>query len=314
MTHQAVRVTLRHRSESPKSDRDARESFWQPLRNREELSTTPAYLLESRLENGVAAALKARLVQNFTDALSAAESRPFGRDLEHLFERWFFDRPSREPYAFQFGEVISRLAEIRERLAADTPGLAEARQKAALAASSVVAIRISRYGSLEADVLLSPISAIGRVFDYDADALQVFLQAFLPVAFADVFDGESAAALQYDVQVPDSLGRAMSAARSDPLPLSSRPKQTPGDDPSQARQKAELLWRIANGTLVLPVLLALLVMFYGFKELSAIRTSQLQLLQPILEHQAALLQEDRVRLGISPAPDSTKAPVSSKRP
>lgn len=71
------------------------------------------------------------------------------------------------------------------------------------------------------------------------------------------------------------------------------------------------MWRVANGSLLLPVLLALLVMRYGFRALSQIHESHLAALQPVLEHQAALLKEDRERLAL-PRRDSTAKKPSSR--
>ena len=77
--------------------------------------------------------------------------------------------------------------------------------------------------------------------------------------------------------------------------------------PSAARERAEWIWRLANGSLLIPVLIALAVMFYGMRLLFEIRSSQFNALQPILQHQLELLKEDRLRMAAPATPDQSKA-------
>ena len=78
------------------------------------------------------------------------------------------------------------------------------------------------------------------------------------------------------------------------------------------RERAEWLWKLANGSLLVPVLIALFVMFYAIRELAAIRQQQLMLLKPLLDHTVELLKEDRARIEQSspqkPAPQTSQHP------
>jgi hypothetical protein len=65
---------------------------------------------------------------------------------------------------------------------------------------------------------------------------------------------------------------------------------------SDAARKAEWVWRLANGSLLVPVILALIVLYFGIKELSSFRNAQYEALKPILEHHMLLLKEDRERM------------------
>jgi hypothetical protein len=80
--------------------------------------------------------------------------------------------------------------------------------------------------------------------------------------------------------------------------------------PAAARERAEWVWRPANGSLRVRVIIALVVMFYGAQLLLDIHDRQNEALQPILQHQLERLRDDRLRMG-SPAPQSPASPTGT---
>lgn len=78
-----------------------------------------------------------------------------------------------------------------------------------------------------------------------------------------------------------------------------------------ARERAEWLWRLANGSLLVPFLLALVVMYYGVAMLKDVRGLQNEALKPVLEHQLKLLEEDRRRMFREASTPTPSVPATS---
>ena len=118
----------------------------------------------------------------------------------------------------------------------------------------------------------------------------------MPPALAGVFDEDFADRFEFTVSNPTSLERAFEEGarhRPVPSPIGAAPHQT-GAIPA-SRERAEWLWRLANGSLLIPFLLSILVMYFGLRMLTDIRNTQSEALKPVIEHQLELLKEDRAR-------------------
>ena len=50
------------------------------------------------------------------------------------------------------------------------------------------------------------------------------------------------------------------------------------------------LWIIANGSLLVPVLLTIVVAYYGMVSLAETKKNQHEVIKPVLEHQTKLLE------------------------
>jgi hypothetical protein len=104
--------------------------------------------------------------------------------------------------------------------------------------------------------------------------------------------------MDYEIVIPESLraafGRGDHAVQHVIPQIASR-----GDEQkrfARPMERAEYMWRIANGSLLLPVLLALAVLYYVGTEMSSLRNIQMEALKPILDQQMELLKEDRERI------------------
>lgn len=139
------------------------------------------------------------------------------------------------------------------------------------------------------DLFVASIKGVTRAFDNDFDSFRVFLEVFVPQAFERVFFGESAG-VECSVQIPTTYQEAFAA------PVSVETPALPTQALAAARERAEWLWRLANGSLLVPFLLALAVMYYGVAISRDAARTQYEALKPILEHQLKLLEEDRRRL------------------
>lgn len=168
------------------------------------------------------------------------------------------------------------------------------------------------YTSLNLDVDISPLHKLASAFESDFDSFRVFLDVFVPQTIGDIFTPDFANSFSYNIDVPQDFKQAFLAA---PQPAAipkaaateaAPPAHTKGTD---SQERAKWLWRLANGSLVVPVVLALIVLYFGWKEMSSLRDTQQKALESALDHQQKLLEQDRQRLEdlLKPKPSTTGA-------
>jgi hypothetical protein len=314
MPPDAIRIRITPREPGP-AQRDPRDAFWTAA-GRESDSNQTIASAEAKLCREFGGELRRALLQELAEPLRTLDSNLFPGSLMD-FEHWIFrfmDRSSseRERYGYQFVEAFSRLLEQRQQVLRESPALRSVQERLAAAAGITFSTRIAGYSSLDLDLSVGSFKQLAKAFESDFDSFRVFLEAFVPVAFAGVFTADEANRLDFAVTIPASAEREFRAVATDipGLQVTSPAPRPVAGSPGTAR--AEWLWRLANGSLLIPVLLALFVMYQGMKILSDIRTAQYDALKPILEHQLKLLEEDRHRLlrdaaapSLAPAPRPT---------
>ena len=299
MEREAIRVRLIPRDPFSKTE-NPREAFWRSMGQEDDNLAS----LEGKLCSEFGPALRQSLVAYLSRPLRDIE-RTFFRgefgDLERFLFR-YFDGPSMEK-DWQRGQALesfARLIEQRQQFLRESPGLKAVSEKLAATSQIMFAVRVAGYSSINLDLSVGSLTKVAEVFDNDFDSFRVFLEAFVPQAYASVFHSNDAERLDSTVQIPDSFEKAFAAAATQsPTQVVSAapPEQLVREQlPSAAREKAEWLWRLANGSLLLPVLLSLVVLYLGMSMLHDIGKSQNEMMKPIFEHQMRLLEEDRHRL------------------
>ncbi|MCX7291558.1 hypothetical protein [Janthinobacterium sp.] len=179
--------------------------------------------------------------------------------------------------------------------------MSRAQERIRVATSTIFAIRIAPYSSLNFDLFITPIKNIVEAFDNNFDTFRVFLDVFVPQAFSQAFGDASASVLDFSVHIPAEFERAFASIPEGPQDNTSRSGASnmtaaAGERIYSGRERAEWLWRLANGSLLVPLLLALCVMYYGVAMLKEFTSKQNEALMPMLAHQLKLLEEDRIRL------------------
>jgi hypothetical protein len=249
-------------------------------------------------------------LRSLEDTLFRSE---FG-NLERIMFRFFdFPRSEKDLDRAQILDSFTRLLEQRQQFFRDQPGIQRTLEKLGAAGAVHFSVRIAGYSSLNLDLSTGAFKSLAEAFDNDFDSFRVFLEAFVPQAFGEVFSSDAADRMNFTVQVPASYEKEFVLVRS------ASPPPGPGDNTMQpasqpattTRERAEWLWRLANGSLLVPLLLALLVMYQGMSMLKDIHASQAEAMKPILEYQLKLLEEDRHRLFKEPGPVTAPAAVPS---
>jgi len=294
-----IRIRISAREPKPLKEGSPRVAFWVGIRDPND-SDQSIDSLEGKLCREFGRELRRALLEELAEPLRTLDSGLFGgpfRDLEH----WLFrlsDRPRSDgdPYGYQLIDALSRILEQRQQLIRDSAGLRRVQERLTLAAGITFSTRVASYSSLNLDVVPGSVKQIAAAFENDFDSFRVFLEAFVPVAFAEVFSGGAADKLEFAVSVPASTERAFQTIEPSAVSPATPPGPTVIPNQTPARERAEWLWRLANGSLLIPVLLALVVMYFGLKALTDSRAIQYEALKPILDHQLKLLEEDGRRL------------------
>lgn len=310
MERASIRIRLSPRVAVPEA-KNQRESFWRSMGQENDDFDS----LEGKLCSEFGPALRQLLVEHLSEPLRDA-NREFLRgefgDLKHFLFR-YFDGPSMEK-DWQRGqalEAIARLIEQRQQFLRESPGLQAVSEKISATATIIFGVRIVGYSSINLDLSVGSLTKVAEVFDNDFDSFRVFLEAFAPRAYASVFNSNDAKRLDSNVQIPDQFAKAFATTTS-PSPAAGLPVTPPEQQsPSAAREKAEWLWRLANGSLLVPVMLSLVVLYLGMSMLSDIGKSQNEMMKPIFEHQMRLLEEDRRRLFKENVVTPSSAPPTS---
>ena len=141
--------------------------------------------------------------------------------------------------------------------------------------------RVTGYSSLNLEVAVSGFQSLAEIFERDFESFKVFFEPFLFQALETAYDGRLASSLSADPDFSEGF-RADFERRLPSSPSSSKQptKQRPWSD-SQAR--AEWLLRLVNGSLVVPVVLALLVLIFAGIALRDLHRSYVDGLARLLE-------------------------------
>jgi|GEM_PF-2021591 len=306
-TIDAISIRIRHTDvKSEKFENSSpRENFWVPVRKNNNYAERSITSLETELIREFGGHLRAGLIQRISQGIRDAENTLYGPELEMMLEhyRHFFHKYSfpEEKYwpSFYPNDPLSKLIEFRQQVFREMPAARTAFERLALTSDIIFSVRIEGYSSCNLSLLVGQIEKLVAVFDSDFESFRVFLDAFVPKAFGDVFVDDIANEMSFEINIPQSIKDVFVQPNVTNPPIV-EPTKPPvlGTETAKlnAEQRAQWLWKLANGSLLIPVLIALVVMYFGLKEIVSIRTLQYEALKPILEHQVQLLKEDRERL------------------
>ena len=318
MERQPIRIRLVPR-EPVRNQENAREAFWRAIR-RSDNQEQEISVSEGKLCREFGPALREMLIRELSEPLRSIEDTMFHReirDFEHILFA-FSQGPKSERGLDQAQalDAFTRLLEQRQKGFQDIPALRNIQEKLAVASSVTFSIRIAGYSSLNLDLSVGSLQKIAKVFENDFDSFRVFLEAFIPKTFANVFRQDEANRVKFEVDIPETYKQAFNRDNSKEnaiVPLSTNNSSAGDNQVNTSRERAEWLWRLANGSLLIPLILALAVMYYGMSMFENIRVSQNDALKPLLEHQLKLLEEDRKRIfkdsSVTPASTSSPAPA-----
>lgn len=274
---------------------DRRSRFWRSLLTAEQIEEASGLAsLEGMLCNRLGGALIEQLRGKLIDSI-AEPQRALMAPTERLLERWFFEyrRKVRPEQEWSAPFPLEALLSTQREGFANHPIIRQQLSKLAALSSVSASVVIDGYSSIQLGLSMEPINKIAEIFDNDFDSFRVFLEAFVPVSIDAVLPVSVLDEIDCSVHLPDSIKNKFETKQPS---LIVQPTTTALPLQAAAREKAEWLWRLANGSLLVPVLLALAVAYFGVQILLDINYRSNEMMKPILEHHLKLLEEDRKRI------------------
>jgi hypothetical protein len=137
-----------------------------------------------------------------------------------------------------------------------------------------IGIRVAsiQYNSLGLTIEFSGAHHLLELFDSNFDLFMMFAQTYLPMAFTGAMSeiGLPGSDFSFLIAPTTRLATTFASSAITPQLAAQAPAPTPTSPvTSVALDRAKAIWQIANFTLVVPVLLALLVLYLAGKTLSA---------------------------------------------
>ena len=251
---------------------DRRTEFWSNFsKNEKTVEEDGIKVFEKIVENELGIKLKEIYLNELTRRLQEYKESLIMSTI------WLRDRPFRDKYELSVDDLHVK-------------GMSEAIMNIN---SLYFSFRISKYDSLGLDGFVGSMENLEKVFK-SVDGFEVFLSAYVPRAFYELFeiDDDSRIICSVDFPLPFRNGFV---AVSGPTRPNTNLNESFEDRKTKIR-RADLIWLIANGSLVLPVALLIFIQYQGHKMTVESSESNRKMLETMNAHQKALLDEDRKRL------------------
>lgn len=315
--HARAKVTIPNAQDSNNTSR--REAFWKQLKSDTSLThvvESDAQRLEGELVRAVPRELARLLVNSIaaplTNAARVLEENDVRYGLREL-EHWLMHMPGDRKYApfslADFSVALVQLAELRTSQLRDTPNYAQILERISFASRVHISAKIISYSSLEFGLSFGNIEALSKAFESNFESFQVFLDVFVPRAFENTFLSSNGHGYEWTVRIEPDFEAAFSQGSQKTAPplvtaqQATLPSPAQTIEPSVAIQKSEWLWRLANGSLLVPVVILIGVLFFTIQEVGKARSMQADALKPVIEYYQQLLQFQQKKQG----PDTSQA-------
>jgi hypothetical protein len=150
--------------------------------------------------------------------------------------------------------------------------------------------KIAGYGSLDFSVEIAGIDRLIKLFDNNFDLFRMFLDAYIPIAFQDTIDDWNPK-LSFEITALEQIREMFTliAPQQQNAIITENKREQNRDD------RVKWFWTVANTSLILPVILALGVLYVQFKALSEERAQLIHKISEITkkEEMHEKLQSDR---------------------
>lgn len=181
--------------------------------------------------------------------------------------------------------------EHRTELIRSNPFYRNIMERASAAAAVYFKATDLRYGSLDFGLAVSNLPKLAKAFDYSFPTFTAFLDVFIPETFSDLHSHEAAKRYAFDVTIPKSIEQSFSTARRESTG-GEHPERPVIHELDEASARREYLWKLANGSLLIPVVILIAVLIFTIVNISKSRKSEIEVLEPLLQHyERALILE-----------------------
>jgi len=253
---------------------DSRASFWSYISKRTKNEDNNGERLEYVFRNKFARELKQDLKNKFQTELRDFE-RNYDIDvrssyLDEFYHRIFRSKERDEKFYFDdFINGIAKLQELKNNYFKNNKEYQRLLNKNILATQIDFGIENISYSSLGFDLSIEPFEKAIQVFDNNFELFRVFLDQYIPDSFLSSLsiDNDNLP-ISVRIDYPNSFVNEFEK----PLRKKRFFHSNENNDPETTSKwdKAKWIWSLANGSLVVPVILALVILFVTFNKMESI--------------------------------------------
>lgn len=184
--------------------------------------------------------------------------------------------------------------ELKRLLSTFTPPVSTVglEAKTNLSASIAIAVEYVKKGSLELGLIIEPIDKLGKLFDNNFEYFEAFLKSYIPIAFIDSLNPQFRPEYIGWNDVVDLMEIDINPTNDFRTNFQKNNfAQTSVKESKSITNKANWLWIISNTSLVVPVLLASLALYFSYNRLNEKETNFEKKTEQLIEQQNKLIDE-----------------------
>ena len=276
-----VRISF---DDNTQSNLNSKEKFWkyvsEKAKKNENVSKNLEYMFRRKFATNLKQALQQKTQFELIDS-----NRNYNVDEMRYWEDILHFRmkdESEKIYINDFIAGISKLQELKNEYFKNNREYQELLNKNILAAQIYFDVENISYASLGFDLNVEPLDKIVKLFDNNFELFCIFLNSYIPQSFFHSID-------IYDNELPISVSIDFTDKYRDCF----YQRQTPSNNYSQTvsseilnqaskRDKAKWAWALANGSLLIPVILSLIILYIAFnkiEKLNELHAKQYEVIQ-----------------------------------
>ncbi len=251
---------------------DSKSAFWRFVSERIEKESNYPEKLEYVFKRKFTRELKDDLTRKFRSELRDIE-RNYDIDLDRLYKysHRFFREPDKadRSYYDDYFSAISKLQELKNEYFKDNIEYQKLSNKVLLANQVEFGIQNITYSSLGLELSIEPFEKAIKLFDNNFELFRIFLDQYIPEAFLSSISGYDGnlpvtAEIEFSKEFKNEFEKEI-ISRNATTSLKQNESNSSGK-----WEKAKWAWSLTNGTLVIPVILALIVFYVTFNKIDDI--------------------------------------------
>lgn len=255
---------------------NSKYSFWKYISNRTDKESNVPENLEYTFKRNFAKKLKSDLKQKFRNELNDFEKN-YNIDLKSPYFDEFFHFYFRKSEKLERGHFddlvngISKLQELKNDYLKDNKEYQRLLEKSLIVSQIEFGVKNISYSSLGFDLSIEPFDKVVEVFDNNYELFRIFLDQYIPESFLSSISSYNNN-LPIDVNINNSETLINAFNKKTNNQDKNRIVQPADNNHQQSEkwEKAKWFWSMANGSLVVPVILALLILYFAFNKIESI--------------------------------------------
>ena len=265
-------------TDSLDQDLNTKSSFWRFVSSRIEKESNVPERLEYTFKKKFARELKQDLKNKFREELRDFE-RNYDIDIRSPYLDEYFDRfirrseKNEQVYFDDFFSGIAKLQELKNNYFKDNKEYQELLTKNILATQIEFGIENIRYSSLGFDLSVEPFDKAAQLFDNNYELFRIFLDQYIPESFLS-----SLSIYNDSIPISASVDYSPDFRQEFETPTNYNEQmaiQNGHENKSHSKwDKAKWAWTLTNTSLVVPVILALVVLYLTFNKFESIEKSR----------------------------------------